>query len=413
MACSRCMVLMRRAMPQGPPNSVAEMNTGRDAALRAKKEDCAIAVLFTAPRYHTNQHFAVKALLDAGHKVAFFALRRGTSEEYSALTPLVLGHSRVFECVSRILRRAEVDSFVLRFAFPPVGRFWREVRKFRPSVVIIRDPNTAYGFLSLLVAKAVRAKVIFYTQGPKYRNTGRLDCLVRSLLLKILRAEWITPVLGQRGPGARTVSRMHYVPFVIEPGIPPEKKRWFKGGMINIMTVGKFQPRKNHVLLLEAVKELRAVFPVRLTIIGEASRPAHLEELRRVENSIARLGLSDIVKVYINLPFRSVQELYAVHDVFVLPSRDEPAAVSILEAMAHGLPVLCSDSVGTKCYIEEGQNGLVFQTDNLEDLVEKLRFIVEDRTRLVSMGRRSYELVVERHDPRIYVQAIQKLCKRK
>ena len=32
--------------------------------------------LFTAPRYHTNQHFAVKALIDAGHEVSFLALRK-------------------------------------------------------------------------------------------------------------------------------------------------------------------------------------------------------------------------------------------------------------------------------------------------------------------------------------------------
>ena len=33
--------------------------------------------MFTAPRYHTNQHFVVKALLDAGHEVSFLALVRG------------------------------------------------------------------------------------------------------------------------------------------------------------------------------------------------------------------------------------------------------------------------------------------------------------------------------------------------
>ena len=43
--------------------------------------------VFTAPRYHTNQHYAVKALLDAGHEVSFLALRRGQSEVYEVLHP--------------------------------------------------------------------------------------------------------------------------------------------------------------------------------------------------------------------------------------------------------------------------------------------------------------------------------------
>ena len=50
-----------------------------------------------------------------------------------------------------------------------------------------------------------------------------------------------------------------------------------------------------------------------------------------------------------------------------LPSSDEPAAVSHLEAMSHSLPVICSDSNGTRCYIRQGENGYVFRTgDALE-----------------------------------------------
>ncbi len=39
--------------------------------------------VYTAPRYHTNQHFSVKALIDSGHRVSFLALTRGQSKEYS------------------------------------------------------------------------------------------------------------------------------------------------------------------------------------------------------------------------------------------------------------------------------------------------------------------------------------------
>ena len=55
--------------------------------------------------------------------------------------------------------------------------------------------------------------------------------------------------------------------------------------------------------------------------------------------------------------------------LFVLASRDEPAAVSPLEAMAHSLPVVCSDSNGTRGYIRHGVNGFVFATDDHDDLV--------------------------------------------
>ena len=47
--------------------------------------------LFTASVYHTNQHFAVKALQDAGHEVSYLALAREQSEVYDALCPTILG----------------------------------------------------------------------------------------------------------------------------------------------------------------------------------------------------------------------------------------------------------------------------------------------------------------------------------
>ena len=101
-----------------------------------------------------------------------------------------------------------------------------------------------------------------------------------------------------------------------------------------------------------------------------------------------------------------MQREYALHDLFVLPSREEPASVSLLEAMAHSLPVICSDSNGTQCYIRPGENGYVFGTDDLDGLVAAMERITEDRERLKAMGRRSYELVVSEHAPSRYVEAL-------
>ncbi len=93
---------------------------------------------------------------------------------------------------------------------------------------------------------------------------------------------------------------------------------------------------------------------------------------------------------------------YARHDVYVLPSYDEPAAVSHLEAMAHGLPVICSDSNGKKYYIEEGEMGYVFRSQDSDDLTEKLHEVIRDREKLVQMGERCYDFVESDLDPDIY-----------
>ena len=371
--------------------------------------------LYTAPRYHTNQHFPVKALLDAGHEVSFLALTRGQSEEYEALTPTVLGYSPIYDIFLCFAGKYTCKNLVGRppggasrvGGIPPVLKFWRELRRLRPSVVVIREPLTAgYGRLSVLITKLIGARLVFYTQSPKHRRIKkRWKKLVNSFILRVSGAEWITPVLGE-SDRYDPLEKCHYVPFVIEPQSGPQEKQWFSGDVVNILTIGKFQNRKNHRLFLEVISRLSGRYSIRATIIGENSTVHHQHELEDLKIYRKHLALEDRVEFKINLSFSEVQEEYSKHDVFVLASRNEPAAVSPLEAMAHSLPVVCSDSNGTRCYIRAGENGFVFRTDDADDLEACLERILKNRKGLVEMGNRSYQLVLTEHALERYVDAL-------
>ena len=339
--------------------------------------------LFTAPRYHTNQHFAVKALLDAGHEVSFLALRRGQSEVYDALHPIVLGESLVFG-------------------------LWRQMRSLKPDVVIVRNPmHSAYGLLSVIAAKMVGASVIFYTLSPLHRPLKWWKRkFVRLFPGWVARIKWITPILGSPDQHPPAFETLRYVPFVMEPQTAPTQKRWFLGDTVNILCIGKFQRRKNHPMFLQAIARLSKDYQVQATIIGECSTVKHQHVLAELREYRADLGLNDRVCFRVNLPFADVQKEYPRHDLFVLPSRDELVGVSILEAMAHTLPVICSDSAGAQYYIRSGENGLIFRTDDINDLVKCMERIISDRNRLAEMGARSYQLVVSEHAPEKYVRTI-------
>ena len=289
-------------------------------------------IVYTAPRYHTNQHFPIKALLEAGHEVSFLALARGQSEEYTALSPTVLGYSAAYDTLRRLVGRCIGKNLVgipegggiPTGGMPPVIKFWREMRRRRPSAVVVRDPLTAYGLLSVLAARLIGARPVFYNQAPKHRRLKRWKRLVHSFSLWAARfpvddARCLAPT-DQHGPA---FGRLHYVPFVIEPQTSPQEKQWFQGGAVNLLAIGKFQPRKNHRLFLEAVARLAERYPVRATIIGECSTPDHQRELEDVRGHCKALGLEDRVDFKTNLPFAQVQEEYRKHDVFVLASRDE------------------------------------------------------------------------------------------
>ena len=362
--------------------------------------------VFTAPRYHTNQHFPIKALLDAGHEVSFLVLRQGQSETYEALMPCVLGCSSVFDVLCRLAAKGLRIRYSETGGIPPVLKLWREMRRVRPSVVVVRDPGSAYGLLSVLMSKLIGARLIFYTQTPRHRRLNLWKRSVRVLVPLIAGAGWFTPVLGDAQQYHSPNRTPRYVPFVIEPQTAPEERSRFKGGFIHLLTIGKFIPRKEHDLFLDAVERLSRRYSVRAAIVGACTSHQHCDELKRIQRRRAQLRLDDVVSINVNLSFRDVQKMYATHDVFVLASCDEPAAVSPLEAMAHSLPVVLSDSNGTSCYLRSGENGLVFRSGDLDDLVTCLDGMLEDRERLVNMGRRSYQMVLTEHAPARYVNAL-------
>ena len=381
-------------------------------------------IVYTAPRYHTNQHFVMKALIEAGHEVSFLALTRGRSEEYSALSPTILGYSRAYDLMRRLLGKLTGKDFVgippgggiPAGGMPPIPMFLNEIRKLRPTVMVVRDPSSTYGRLSILAAIATRARLILYSQESISYLTRNSPRTYRFLDRSGLSPgfAWMTPVSDVDAPVSKnatlpSLNKTLYVPFVMEPQTAPKDKRWFDGGAINILAIGKFQRRKNHCLFLRVIAQLSERYRIRATIVGECSTSDHQRVLSKARQYSELLGIQSKVDFKVNLAFTDVQEEYRNHDVFVLASRDETAAVSLLEAMSHSLPVLCSDSNGTKCYIRQGENGFVFRTDDADDLAKGLNLILRDRGRLVEMGRRSFELVISEHSPHRYVDAIERM----
>ena len=345
--------------------------------------------VFTAPRYHTNQHFAVKALLDAGHEVSFLALRRGQSEVYDAIHPIVLG-----------------DVGLVRMW----GRVWRQMRALRPDAVVVRNPLTGFGLLSIAAARLSGRSVVLYTLTPMHMRFRWWQKLKGWGIVWISRAAWMTAALGQRDRHPPALGAMRYVPFAMEPQTHPEERQWFRGGVVNVLCIGKFQGRKNHRLFLQAIANLLEKHHIRATVIGECTTMEHQHELAEAREFHQSLGLGDKVRFKTNLAFWDVQREYAKHDLFVLPSRNEPAGISLLEAMAHSLPVVCSDSCGLQFSIRPGENGYVFASDDVDELTAAMDRIIEDRERLKAMGRRSYELVESEHAPERYVRALEELA---
>lgn len=321
--------------------------------------------LFIAPRFHTNQYGAVLSLLEHGHEVRFLVRTRGATECHDRVTPVFLSGN---------LRTA-------------IREYRGMLTSYAPDVIIIRGVglrNVVFAWMGRMFTK----RIILYTQDPLYRRRDRAGrALVQKRLFNLVSRVRITPVLGLMDDRTFRMPHEYFVPFVVEPVREVENREYFRNGKVNILSIGKFfLERKNHLMLMQAIDELRLTSPIRLTLIGSLNREDD-PHFMKIRGFIAERGLSDIVSLKTNVPYRQCLQEYLSHDLFVLPSADEPAAVSPLEAMAHGLAVVCSDSDGARTYVRENKNGFFFSPDSGGELRAAIARAVSDRTLLANMGK--------------------------
>ena len=195
-----------------------------------------------------------------------------------------------------------------------------------------------------------------------------------------------------------------------EPQLAPEQKSYFKNQQINLLCVGKFEERKHHLMLLEVLCEFLPQYPLHLTLVGQVSTEYHKNYYKKVQDFIKSQHLEAFVTCHTNCKPESMADFYRTADLFILPSTGEFASISQLEAMSYSLPVIVSDTNGTACYVENGENGYLFKDKDRADLKAKITSVIVDRDNLMRMGSSSYHLVCEKYSFANYQKKIEQLA---
>ena len=133
--------------------------------------------------------------------------------------------------------------------------------------------------------------------------------------------------------------------------------------------VGRLSKGKSVDLLIRAGKILRRRFDIRLCIVGDGACREELECLCREE------GMEDITVFHGQQP--SPAPYLEQSTVFVSPSKREAFSVSLLEAMAFGVPCVCNRVGGNPEAVSHGESGLLCDGFTPEELAEKIQTLLE------------------------------------
>lgn len=371
-------------------------------------------ILYVAPRYHTNQVPIVRGWQQRGDEVKFIAQFVGKSEDHEDLKPVVLGYSKITDGLIWLKkwlchkgRMSEGKEFDLRIkiGFPPLGRMKKEIQRFQPDLVILRE-RSLYNISASAICKKNNIPCILYNQSPIWDRPDRDKGLLRGLLIRFLPKERMTPVMGQKEEGKIEMPNSTFVPFVAQPRMTIEEKKPATKGGIRMLCVARYEDRKRLHLLLDAAENILKEGKASLKIAGEAADPEQIAYQQMIREKIQQKGLEERVELFQNLNREQVFSLYCASDLFVLPSTRERASISQLEAMACSLPVICSDTNGSACYVEPKLNGWLFFDDCKESLQRVLEEAVSDHDRLEQMGRKSYQLVCDKYRFENYAGAV-------
>jgi glycosyltransferase involved in cell wall biosynthesis len=281
---------------------------------------------------------------------------------------------------------------------------WKNIDK-EDDYIFVKHLFQPFNWLIFLVCKLKGVGVCVYHQDSRYIPRAA-KYLLRGLFKLITPKNFKGFAITKDGAEQikNYISKAIYLPIPIDESKFAQRKVESREEL-NIICVAKLdQTRKNHKLLIESLEQFKKQNPeinFKLTLIGATKKTENYHQLiDRVNSS----NISDLIEIKKNLEYDKMKEVYSNHDILILPAKSEPLGFVILEAMASGLPVICSDECGAKSYIEEEGNGYVFDLKRKEKSITNAleKFLDEGKInwkKINRFGNKSLEKVKKEHDP--------------
>ena len=274
-------------------------------------------------------------------------------------------------------------------------RAYRQTKKIinKNNYDLIHSHSPIGGFLSRIAARASRkqgTKVIYTAHGFHFYEGAPLKNWLIFYPIEKICSRWtdvlvtITHEDYQLAKQNMSAKEVMYIPGVgintsefspkymdMEINLRKREELGIPKDDIVMLSVGELNKNKNHELLLRAMAQVGS-HDIHYVIAGRGALADYLLHLAN------ELGVSKQLHL---LGFRSdVRELYKMADFFAHPSFREGLSVAVMEAMANGLPVICSEIRGNTDLIEDKKGGYLFKPNDLKtakDALDKMLNCIE------------------------------------
>ncbi len=183
-----------------------------------------------------------------------------------------------------------------------------------------------------------------------------------------------------------------------------DRKEFFFEKKYNLLFLGNINPIKGIYDLIDAVKLIdTSKIPVVLRIAGG-------DQVNECKKYVEKCGLDNIIRVIGWVEGNKKEELMSISDVLILPSYYESFGMVAIEALAHGIPVICGDRGFTKEVIVDGKNGRVCRTGDKKDIAMKIQDLYNVKT-LKIYSENGYIYVKDNYEISVVMKQLNQIYK--
>jgi len=220
--------------------------------------------------------------------------------------------------------------------------------------------------------------------------TAHTSEVVEELLEKGIKKEKIKEFTN-------SVDEKLFKPVGLKEKIRLRKQLSLPQNKVIVVFCGRLVKRKGLIYLLKGWKQFRYLTKKALLLIigsGE-NQPDSVED--ELKNFVKKQRISNI-RFLGNKKREEVVRLLKTGDIFVYPSiHPEGTALSILEAMSCGLPVVGTEIGGIKKLVIDNKNGFLVEKKNPNELIQKVLFLIDKRNTRIKFGKEGRKLVLKEY----------------
>lgn len=175
---------------------------------------------------------------------------------------------------------------------------------------------------------------------------------------------------------------------------------------LNIVCVGHMNANKQQCFVLKALKILKDNDPIAFEhVYFTAIGPAEMEYLKKLKNMTREYQIAEHVSFMEFEP--NIEKRLNDYNLYINSSITETLPLSVMEAMASGLPVLCTKNDGNSQIVRSGIDGFFCETP--KDMAEYMGWILQHPDEIKEMGRNARERIEEAFTLKAYLEKFEKV----